>query len=248
MVVDVHAHVGMHNKMPWLGTNDAGVVLDRARRAGVDISVLSHLDGLYRRPADTQLLRALEKRKDALMWWVVDPRSKSSIRNFRSVAGHPKVLGMKIGPTYHKYPFVDHAQTLLELARELDVAILTHSGEPNDMPSDIVPWVNRYPDVRFVIAHYGNCLDFKGHLKALLKCTSPNCFVDTSSSVSVVCDHIESGVSRLGVGRFLFGTDSPLYSVAAQCARILEADLTPREKRAILGENAMRKLLRLKSE
>ena len=34
--------------------------------------------------------------------------------------------------------------------------------------------------------------------------------------------------------------DTPLYSVAAQCVRILEADLIPHQKRAILGGNTCR--------
>jgi predicted TIM-barrel fold metal-dependent hydrolase len=243
--VDVHAHVGLHNKMPWLGTNDLGTVLDRAARVGVNICILSHLSGLYGKPANLKLLRQIEKREDAMMWWVVDPRSKDSLRKFKNIATHPKVVGMKIGPTYHKYRFAQQAQVLLELAGETNAAILTHSGEPNDMPSEIVKWANRYPAVRVVMAHFGNCQAFQGHLKAMRRCTSPNCVVDTSSAVSLVSDHIENGVQELGAARFLFGSDSPLYSVAAQCARILEADLSPKEKRAILGDNACRWLLRL---
>lgn len=230
----------MHNKFPWLGTDSLAEVLRRAARAGVDVTVISHLDGLYRDPANRRLLKQIEKRSDALMWCVVDPRSEASLQEFRELITHPKVVGMKIGPTYHDYPFSRYAKVLMELAAETDSAILTHSGEPNDMPAEIVKWANRYPDVRVLIAHFGNCDGYLGHLKAMRKCTSPNCLVDTSSSVSVVSDHLEAGVRELGVDRFLFGSDTPLYSVAAQCIRILEADLPVREKRAILGGNAGR--------
>jgi len=244
-VIDVHAHVGMHNKMPWLGTNELEKVLQRAAGAGVDVSVISHLNGLYYgKPFNWELLSQIEQRKEALIWWVVDPRSSHSLSEFKEIAGHRKVMGMKIGPTYHGYRFVDYARTLLDLAEETDAAILTHSGEPNDPPADIVKWANRYPKVRVLIAHFGNCDAYQGHLKAMRRCTSPNCLVDTSSAVSMVSDHIEIGVRELGVSRFMFGSDSPLYSVAAQCARILEADLNLREKRAILGGNA-RRFLRL---
>ena len=239
-VVDVHAHVGMHHKFPWLGTESLAEVLNRAARAGVDVSVISHLDGLYRKPANLKLLKAIENRDDALMWCVVDPQSEASLAEFRELISHPKVVGMKIGPTYHKYEFARYAKVLMELAAETDAAILTHSGEPNDLPADIVKWANRYPTVRINIAHFGNCDSYQGHLKAMRHCTSPNCLVDTSSSVSVVSAHLERGVRELGAGRFLFGSDSPLYSVASQCVRILEADLTIREKRAILGGNALR--------
>jgi len=239
-VIDVHAHVGMGKKWPWLGTNELSEVLDRAARAGVYISVISHLDGLYRKPANHPFLREIEKRSDAFMWWVVDPREEKNLKEFREVAGHPKIVGMKIGPTYHNYRFSDHARSLLELAMETGSAVLTHSGDPNDMPAGIVRWANRYPEVRLIMAHFGNCQGYQGHLRAMRQCLSPNCVVDTSSSVSMVSDHIEIGVRELGAERFLFGSDTPLYSVAAQCARIYEADLTLKQKRAILGGNASR--------
>lgn len=258
IVIDVHAHVGRAKKKRlgrkwlgngWLGTDDLSHVLDRAASVGVDLSIVSHIHAvLWPRElgesSNRKLLKACENRKDALMWWVVDPRSKKSMELFRQHSRHPKVVGMKIGPTYHNYRFKDHARALLDLAMETDAAILTHSGEPNDMPADIVRCINHYPEVRFIMAHFGNCLEYRGHLEALKKCASPRCFVDTSSIVSMVCDHIEKGVQELGVSRFLFGTDTPLYSTAAQYARILEADLSPSQKKAILGNNARTLLLK----
>jgi predicted TIM-barrel fold metal-dependent hydrolase len=250
-VIDVHAHVGHCQTTRWLGTDDPEEVLDRAAAVGIDLSILSHLDALYHparygRSANLKLLKFCERRRDARMWWVVDPRARRSVDLFRQHAQHPQVMGLKIGPTYHHYRFAQCARTILELAMQCDAAVLSHSGEPNDMPGDIVPWLNRYPQVRFIIAHFGNCRKYTGHRQALQRCTSPNCFVDTSSAVSMVCDHLETGVRQLGARRFLFGTDAPLYSTAAQLARILEADLPARDKRAILGENAERFLLRKK--
>lgn len=97
-VVDVHAHVGLHNTLPWLGTDDLKEVLRRANRAGVDVSVVSHLDGLYRKPDNWGLLKQIEKREDALMWWVVNPRLPDQLKEFHEIASHKKVLGIKIGP------------------------------------------------------------------------------------------------------------------------------------------------------
>lgn len=248
-IIDVHAHLGVCNQRPWLGTRDLSRVLDRAAAVGVDLSILSHADALYDsercwKSANLKLFRECEKRPDALMWWVVDPRSRRSIDLFENHAAHPKVMGMKIGPTYHHYRFTRYARSVFELAARTGQAILTHCGQANDLPSAMIPWANRYPRVRFIMAHYGNCHNFQGHLDAMVKCSSPACFVDTSSAVSINCNFIEKGVRRLGVARFFFGTDSPLYSTAAQLARILEADLSPGEKQAILGDNARKFLLK----
>jgi len=248
-VIDVHSHVGVSAEYPWFGTGDFARVLDRAAAVGVNISILSHVNPLwdsarYWKSANLKLLRECDRRKDALMWWVVDPRSPRSIDLFKNHAAHPKVVGMKIGPTYHHYRFTHYARTVFELAAQTGKAIITHCGQANDMPAAMIPWANRYPHVRFIMSHFGNCLGYQGHLKAMIRCSSPACFVDTSSAVSMNCDFIERGVRRLGAQRFFFGTDTPFYSVAAQQARILEADLAPDEKKAILGDNARRYLLR----
>jgi predicted TIM-barrel fold metal-dependent hydrolase len=246
-IIDVHAHVGVSKVYGWLGCRELGSVLERSRSAGIDWSILSHLDALYEPEskgfkANSRLLRAVEKEPGSFMWWVYDPRKTESARIVRDYARHPKIIGLKIGPTYHNYFFVDYAQSILELAEENGLAVLSHSGEERDMPTAIIPELNRFPNVRFIVAHYGNCAGFQGHFQALLKCRSKQCFVDTSSAVSMYCDHIERGVRKFGSARFMFGTDTPLYSPAAQLARIIYSPLTDAQKRALLGDNALKVL------
>jgi predicted TIM-barrel fold metal-dependent hydrolase len=247
-VIDVHSHEGRYPAKPWLGT-DLDRLLDRALAVGVDLSIVSNMDALLDadrgwKSGNLGLLRACEKRKEALMWWVVNPRSRKSIDLFQCHVGHPKVVGIKAGPTYHHYRFSACARILFELVAKHNKALITHCGQANDMPDTMVPWANRYPGVRFIMAHFGNCGDFEGHLKALKRCVSRNCFTDTSSAVSINCQFLERGIRQLGVSRFFLGSDSPLYSIASQVARILEADLSLKEKKAVLGDNARRFLLR----
>ena len=49
---------------------------------------------------------------------------------------------------------------------------------------------------------------------------------------------VEWAVGQLGVDKILFGTDTPVYVVSSQKARIEFADITEAEKRAILFDNA----------
>ncbi|MFM9965218.1 MAG: amidohydrolase family protein [Planctomycetaceae bacterium] len=65
-------------------------------------------------------------------------------------------------------------------------------------------------------------------------------FADTSSARSITPNLIEWAVREVGAERVLFGTDSPLYHTSMQRVRIDHADLTDREKRLILCENAER--------
>jgi predicted TIM-barrel fold metal-dependent hydrolase len=246
-IVDVHAHVGISKVYDWLGCRDPREVIERSRNAGIDSSIISHLDALYEPEtkglkANSALLRAVEKQPGTFMWWVYDPRDADNARVVREFADHPKIIGLKIGPTYHNYFFADYAKSILELAEQTGLAVLSHSGEERDMPGAIMPELDRFPNVRFIVAHFGNCAAFEGHFQALAKCRSKQCFVDTSSAVSMYCDHIERGVRKFGSGRFMFGTDTPLYSPAAQLARIVYSPLSDAQKRAVLGDNALRAL------
>lgn len=246
-IIDVHAHIGQHNSYPWMSEPSVDKLLQRASRAGIDLTVASHLDALYRPherldAANRELLAQAEKKPGLLVWWVVDPRQDKSLQSLRSVAGHPKILGLKVGPTYHGYFFRDRADDIFGLAKELKLAVLTHSGQEHDMPADIVAAAERYPDVTLLLAHFGNCLGTRGHEAALRECRSRRVFVDTSSQVSIYSGLLERGVKALGDERFLFGTDSLLYSAAAQVWRVLEADLRPESIQRILGDNARRVL------
>jgi predicted TIM-barrel fold metal-dependent hydrolase len=248
-IIDVHAHVGISKVYQWLGCRELGPVMERSHNAGIDWCIVSHLDALYESEtkgfkANSQLLRAVERQPAAFMWWVYDPRRRDNLRIVREFQNHPKIIGLKIGPTYHQYFFSDYADVILELAEETGLAVLSHSGEERDMPSAIMHELERFKKVRFIVAHYGNCGGFQGHYQALAKCQSKNCFVDTSSAVSMYCDHIEQGVRKFGSGRFMFGTDTPLYSAAAQMARIIYSPLNDAQKRAVLGDNALDVLFR----
>src|SRR5215510_9294222 len=113
-IIDVHAHVGMSKLYRWLGCRELGPVMERARNAGIDWCIVSHLDGLYESEtkglkANSQLLRAVEREPGAFLWWVYDPRRKDNMRIVREHENHPRIIGLKIGPTYHKYFFKDYA-------------------------------------------------------------------------------------------------------------------------------------------
>jgi predicted TIM-barrel fold metal-dependent hydrolase len=51
---------------------------------------------------------------------------------------------------------------------------------------------------------------------------------------------IEWAVRELGPEKILFGSDTPVYFAGSQRARIDRANLTARQKRMILRENAVK--------
>jgi len=253
-IIDIHAHIYSHidTKLPypWMGTSDPKVLIRSAKRAGITKSVVSHSYALHTDSFKTQekvnmeLLKYCERYPELLMWLVVDPRNSKSLAVARRFSGHERLVGFKIHPRLHKYYFAHFEQEIFGLARETNLPVLTHSGNSTSMPLAMVKCANNNPDVRLIIAHYGNCVSGTGHLDALKQCTSENVFVDTSSAHSIEYGIIEHGVRQVGAKRFLFGTDHAAYDPSAQCYRIMNADLSLKERTMILGQNAIKHILR----
>ena len=65
-----------------------------------------------------------------------------------------------------------------------------------------------------------------------------NLWIDTSSARSILPGLIEWAVREVGADRLMFGSDTPLYHVAMQRARIETAEIPESAKALILRENA----------
>ena len=250
--IDVHGHIGVHDSGAQKLTDsfhsgDAETVVRRARSAGIEKTVVSALRALMPHGGDAfagneEARRAAEEHEELLFWAVLDPRAERSFEQVEDLLKHEKCAGIKIHPTEHAYEIREQGARIFDFAAERDAVILTHSGCPGAYPEDFIPFANRRPSTRLILAHLGNSNDdnVTRQVCALLQAASDNIFVDTSSMRSMYSGLIEWAVGQLGAGRILFGSDTPLYSVAAQKARIVYAEIPDDAKRAILFDNAGR--------
>ncbi|MFH1268112.1 MAG: amidohydrolase family protein, partial [Planctomycetota bacterium] len=103
-----------------------------------------------------------------------------------------------------------------------------------------------FPEVTLILAHLGNGGAAAGpmdlQVRAIQAARHDNVVTDTSSARSLTSGLIEWAVQEVGAERILYGTDTPLYFAPSQRARIDRAELTDREKRMILRDNAERLL------
>jgi predicted TIM-barrel fold metal-dependent hydrolase len=140
-------------------------------------------------------------------------------------------------------------------AAELGIPVLIHSWHREEgltqearniigdhtFPIRIVAELGkRYPYTKFIFAHMGGIWT-KAFQAAKLY---PNLYFDTSG-FDPEMGIVESAVEALGPERVLFGSDAPGRSYIAQLAKVQYADITEKDKRLILGENAAR-ILRLR--
>jgi predicted TIM-barrel fold metal-dependent hydrolase len=252
--IDVHGHFGVHDRgagglATMMRSGDIDVVCRRAQAVDVCLTIVSALRAmtLYGGdvlPGNEDARAAAEKHDDVLFWAVLDPRLPESFEQVTSLLAHPRCAGIKIHPVNHRYDIRSEGDEIFRFAAGFDALVLTHSGCVNSFPEDFIPFANRYPNVDLILGHLGNSAD--GNLSrqayALERAEHGNVYVDTSSANSINSGLIEWAVSQVGAERILFGTDTPLYFVASQKARIEWAEIDHNAKRAILYDNAARLL------
>ncbi len=169
------------------------------------------------------------------------------------------LAGVKLFPGY--LPFYPHDPRLApvyEFAHRRNVPVMIHQGDTLDRagrvkfarPIEVDEVAVRYPDVRFVLCHFGNPWMEEA---AELVYKNENVYADTSGLLAPPSAHyfdrmIERCRRRLfnaivTVGapdRILYGSDWPLESLETAVDLVDGLDLPLEDREAILGGNARR--------
>lgn len=257
LAIDVHAHYGIYDGGPSLDlqnrfmSNDAATVAARAKAAGVEWTIVSPLLGLFpsgkadAAAGNEEATRVVNQTDGLLQWVIVNPLQPATFDQARDLLAQPKCVGIKIHPEEHGYKITKQGKALFEFAAQFDAVIMAHSGQENSLPADYVPFADDFDNVTLILAHLGNAngtytYDFQ--VRAIQAAKHDNVFTDTSSARSMMSGLIEWAVEEVGAERILFGSDSPLYFIHSQRARIDHADLTDQQKHLILRGNAERLL------
>ncbi|MFV2066191.1 MAG: amidohydrolase family protein [Pirellulales bacterium] len=256
--IDVHGHYGRYEgngvsalKREFM-SGDAATVVARARQANTAYTTVSPIRGLMPRgeadavAANEEARRVVDQNDGLLQWVIVHPLQPETFDQARQMLQLPKCVGIKIHPEEHCYPIAKHGRSIFKFAAQLDAVVLSHSGEPNSLPMDFVPFADAFPQVKLILAHLGNsgAMDTSVDLqvRAIQASKHGNVLADTSSASSILPGLIEWAVGEVGADHILYGSDTPLYFAPSQRARIDRADLTDMEKRMVLRDNAERLL------
>ena len=253
--IDSHAHFGRYLHTDPLisdfSSGEAEVVVQRARACGIQWTIGSPLAGLLPRgrtvdvaPANEAAFREVPKVPGLLQYVIVNPLQPKTYEQARTMLKSPWCVGIKVHPEEHDYRIKDYGEELFSFFEETGASVMTHSGCPNSLPEDFVPFANRHPGARVLLAHLGNGSGANGRVdlqvRAVQAAKHGNLWVDTSSARSILPGLIEWAVRELGAERVLFGSDTPLYDVAMHRTRIEMADVPAAAKRLILRDNAVK--------
>ena len=104
-------------------------------------------------------------------------------------------------------------------------------------PTELAQLAARYPEQIFISAHAGG--EWEQGIRAVRN--QPNILVETSG-FDPTAGFIEMAVRELGADRIVFGSHLPSRSLGTELGKVTGAQVTQRERHAILGGN-LRRLL-----
>ena len=262
LAIDSHGHYGTYPPSAAMATRADALVCSfmsaaavqvaaRARASGIEWTIVSPIAGLMPRGRITDVVLANEAAfrevptvQGLLQYVIVNPLQPKTYEQARRMLQAPWCVGIKIHPEEHAYRITDHGEELFGFFEEVGAPVMAHSGCANSLPIDFVPFANRHPGAKVLLAHLGNGSGDNGRVdlqvQAVQAAQQGNLWVDTSSSRSILPSLVEWAVKEIGAERLLFGSDTPLYHVAMQRIRIEAAEITAAAKQQILRDNAVK--------
>ncbi|MBV8551050.1 MAG: amidohydrolase family protein [Acidobacteriaceae bacterium] len=166
-------------------------------------------------------------------YFTLDPTQADALERMRAAANNPGLHGVCLFPAMHKFSIADERLApILQLTSDHNMVVFVHCGalsvgfrkklglgSPFDLrfsnPLDLHPVALQFPQIRFVVPHFGAGLLREALMVADL---CPNIYLDTSSSNHWMAYEglnlrtvFTRAIDLLGVDRLLFGTDSSFF-------------------------------------
>lgn len=258
MLIDINAYVG-HWPFQQLKHNTCAGLLERMNKFGVDISVISNLNGIFYKNTQSaneeliQEIRSNKKFQDRFIpFAVINPIYAGWKDDLEVCVKKMGFKGVRIYPKYHDFDIVDPA--CIELVKRvrdyglpvafnfrmvdsrqrswMDIDYIVGTPKPEWNMKSILPIIKAVPDAKYMILNFCNNAALNEEEMALVK--KPNVIIDTSGrAITNMADFIKSH----GKDKFAFGTHAPILDY-------LTAQLRVESMRPNEADEATKELLR----
>ena len=177
--------------------------------------------------------------------WGADEAERCAAAGLRGVGElHPDTQRFDIGDASTMAPLVD-------VAGQHGLVLTTHSSEPvghsypgkgRTRPEALWRFIQAYPDVVLVCAHWGGGLPFYA-LMPEVGAALGNVYFDTAASPFLYEERIFDVATRLvGAEKVLLASDHPLIRPKRVLGELDRSGLSPADRAAVAGGNAARLL------
>lgn len=259
MLLDINASVG-HWPFQHYNYNTCGSLLDRMNKYGVDVSVISNLNGVFYKntqSANEELFSEISsdtRFKDRFIAFGIINPIYAGWRDDLSVCSSKfGFRGVRLYPLYHDYELIDPlCIELVRAARDAGMVVAFTLRIVDSRPrswmdiqkewalKDIIPIIRAVPDAKFMILNVANSTELTDDEAAFIM--NSDVLLDTSGRA---ISNLGELLKKFGNNKFAFGTHSPVLDYVSgrlriESLRASEADEATRE--LIRSGNARRVL------
>ncbi|MEM1522713.1 MAG: amidohydrolase family protein [Thermofilaceae archaeon] len=232
-IIDAHAHIGSDHRFLMRAEPERVLsVYDRCGiRAGLFSSTISLLCGV--KEGNQHVLEGAKRHPGRILpLYSLNPLEENCLEMLKEL--HELFYGVKFHPDYFGIqPSHPLSLSALRQAADLGLPLMLHSYDGGAEAERVA---RELPGLTVVAYHMGG-VRWTECLRRLAKLE--NTLVEISSSLANP-GMVKAAVDELGADRVLFGTDVPYNDPAVSLAKVLEADLSEREREGILWRNAER--------
>lgn len=236
MLIDANSYVG-HWPFRQRRYNTCDARLERMNRFGVDLSVVSNLNGIfYKNPqlANEELSEEIRSHKifqdRFIPFAVLNPIYASWRDQFKVSIEQLGMKGIRLYPQYHGYQLADAACTeLVKRARDRGLPVALSLRMVDSRPSswmdlerkeewaltDVVPIVQAVPDAKYLIVNVANSPLLSEEATRLFR--EADILIDTSGRNIVDLGGL---LKVYGKNKFAFGTHAPMLDDLTGLLRI----------------------------
>ncbi|MFC2124870.1 amidohydrolase family protein [Bacteroidota bacterium] len=259
MLLDINAYIG-HWPFKKVHYNTCETLLKRMDQFGVEISVISNLNGIFYKntqPANEELFEELKSNKlfgdRFIPFAVINPIYAGWKDDFEICFDKLNMKGLRLYPKYHDYELSDPACIeIVKMARDrgLPVAFSFRVVDARQRSwmdienewdlKDIIPILKEVPDAKYLLLNLCNSTRLREEEEAILK--KANVLIDTGGrSVNAIVDLLE----KYGPEKFAFGSHTPILDHLTGLLRIesLREEEANEEAKELMRSGNAKKIL-----
>lgn len=241
MLVDINAYVG-HWPFQQLKYNTCEGLTERMNKFGVDLSVISNLNGIFYKntqSANEELYDELKSNRRFndrfIPFAVINPIYAGWRDDLDRCVNKMGFKGVRIYPKYHDFDIVDPACVeLVKRVRDLglpvafnfrmvdsrqrswmDIDYVVGTPKPEWTLKNIIPIIKEVPDAKYMILNFANNAGLKDEEMNLIN--KANLLFDTSGRAIT---NMKEFMDRYGKNKFAFGTHAPILDYLTGQLRI----------------------------
>ena len=174
----------------------------------------------------------------------VNPSEDNAVSQIRDAVENHGFKAIKLHPLSQAYlPNDAIVFPIAELAGELDIPLMIHTGHPPfSLPWSVAQLAELYPEVKMVMIHmgHGNGMFVQSAIDMAKK--YPNLYLETSGMP--MHTKIKEAYEKVGSNRIMWGLDAPFHHPTVEIQRTLVSGLTDKQLTDVFYNNAQ-KLLKL---